>query len=851
MLETIKIIVIRGKFLVGFSSLRGIIKGRGPVKGCYCDKITHQYNYREPFKMNEKNELPVPLPNEDESALVSSKLEESREWVINTYRKHQQVQTSSWLDNVLGEGLRAKSYVVPILLDTNTIRHRQSIQEQVFPAPRIINEDLLVTDHMKVMLEADCGMGKTTFLKYYQEQLLQHVPHPVYPLPVYFNLGNLQEGEGVTRFMESVHQEMLDVILIECEEDSDLVLDKECLLKTIKYLEREGRIMFLLDALDQLPAEDRFQFYLETFVEDKIFRSNRLILATRKFSFGHLATDSIIQRGKDSAFHVAFEKIDEKKRNVFLGEAQKNKAIASLGKYSPELIEVPLILKMIRVLSDLDKLEGHTTRGEIYSAYFRHLLESDFYENKIKDSEIVFERLEEVALQLFEDGLSQRIDDIETGYPKERLKKDGCDKLILDGIIPPELENILQQTPSRWQFRHPSFQEYFAARRLSKNKDWKNIVTLKCRNEHWEEMLKFFSGMVLANEVFDIFMSEGALFLAGNSVCEAKELSEERRLLIAQLLKYQCRESFPQFSRCRLIKVEDVVAANESSTLLTLLKRLLKRENRDGRILYSVIELLLRIKKVDWSDLVDRQEFDSLKEIKELEGFLGEVSNPDVVTLSIVKNWGEMVTIPAGKFIYQDEKDEEDHIFLKEFSVMKFPVTNALYKEFDPNHILRFPLYSFSDDHPVIGINYYESLVCALWLGRRLPIEKEWEKAARGVDGRDYPWGEAMGYQNDYANTCDFVIGRTSAVNEFEQGVSPFGCFDMAGNVWEWCVQLYSKGHVIQRVARGGSWLNYMVHSKCVYRNTFDPDERYPASGFRCVSLPLTEIDDDDAEDDD
>ena len=291
------------------------------------------------------------------------------------------------------------------------------------------------------------------------------------------------------------------------------------------------------------------------------------------------------------------------------------------------------------------------------------------------------------------------------------------------------------------------------------------------------------------------------------------------------------------------------MAANESSTLLTLLKSLLKRENRDGRILYSVIELLLGIKKIDWSDLVDRQDFDSLKEVKELEEFLGEASNPDVVKLSKVKSWGEMVTIPEGKFIYQDEKDEEDHVFLKEFSIMKFPVTNALYKEFDPNHILRFPLYSFSDDHPVIGINFYESLVCALWLGRRLPIEKEWEKSARGVDGRDYPWGEAMGYQNDYANTCDFVIGRTSPVTEFEQGISPFGCFDMAGNVWEWCAQLHLKGQITQRVARGGSWLNYMVHSKCAYRNTFDPDERYPASGFRCVSLPLTEVDD-DAEDD-
>ena len=312
--------------------------------------------------MDETNELPVPLPDDDGSALVGSKLEESREWVINTYRKHQQAQTSSWLDNVLGEGSRDKSYVLPVLLDTNPIRHRQSIQEQVFPAPRIIHEDLLMTDHMKIMLEAGCGMGKTTFLKYYQEQLLQQTPHPVYPLPVYFNLGNLSEGDGIKHFMESVHQEMLDIILTECKENSQLVLDEECLLETIKALEREGRILFMLDALDQLSAEDRFRVYLETFVEDKTFRSNRLILATRKFRFGPLATDSIIQRGKDAAFHVAFEKIEEKKRNIFLGEAQKNKEVASLGKYSPELMEVPLILKMLRVLSDSDKLRHYFSR---------------------------------------------------------------------------------------------------------------------------------------------------------------------------------------------------------------------------------------------------------------------------------------------------------------------------------------------------------------------------------------------------------------------------------------------------------------------------------------------------------
>ena len=371
--------------------------------------------------MDKTNELPVPLPEDDGSALVGARPEESREWVINTYRKHQQVQTSSWLDNVLGEGSRDKKYVIPVLLDTNPIRHRQSIQEQVFPAPRIIHEDLLITDHMKIMLEAGCGMGKTTFLKYYQERLLQQKPHPVYPLPVYFNLGFLPEGTGITQFMESVHREILDVVLTEAQEDTELDLDEELLLVTVKALEREGRILFLLDSLDQLPAEDRFQVYLETFVEDKTFRSNRLILATRKFSFGPFATDSIIQRGKDAAFHIAFERIGERERGIFLGAAQKNKELENLGRYSPELMEVPLILKMLRALSDCKKLDDLKSRGEIYSAYFEHLLEEVSPKKEKEWTERYFDQLGEVALELLEDGISQRVTDIETDFSKKRL----------------------------------------------------------------------------------------------------------------------------------------------------------------------------------------------------------------------------------------------------------------------------------------------------------------------------------------------------------------------------------------------------------------------------------------------
>ena len=210
-----------------------------------------------------------------------------------------------------------------------------------------------------------------------------------------------------------------------------------------------------------------------------------------------------------------------------------------------------------------------------------------------------------------------------------------------------------------------------------------------------------------------------------------------------------------------------------------------------------------------------------------------------------------MVTIPGGQFIYQDEVDEEDQVILKEYSIMKFPVTNALYQLFDPQHKNRFPKYSFDREQPVIGINYFEAVVFSLWIGLRLPSEQEWEKAARGTDGKTYPWGEPMGYEKGFANTCDFMACQTNSVLELDQGMSPYGCFDMAGNVWEWCIQKNASMHSTQRIVRGGSWMNYLVHAKCVFRNSFDPSERHLAVGLRCVEAPqYTEIERDDLDDD-
>ncbi|MCH7623582.1 MAG: hypothetical protein IIB46_05820, partial [Nitrospinae bacterium] len=103
--------------------------------------------------MSETNDLPVPRPTGDESPVVQTKLEESQEWVIDTFRKHQLKIVSGWLDENLGENRHGKNHIPPVLLDTNPIHHRQSLQEQVFPTYRAIHEDLLEINRLKFMLQ--------------------------------------------------------------------------------------------------------------------------------------------------------------------------------------------------------------------------------------------------------------------------------------------------------------------------------------------------------------------------------------------------------------------------------------------------------------------------------------------------------------------------------------------------------------------------------------------------------------------------------------------------------------------------------------------------------------------------
>ena len=225
----------------------------------------------------------------------------------------------------------------------------------------------------------------------------------------------------------------------------------------------------------------------------------------------------------------------------------------------------------------------------------------------------------------------------------------------------------------------------------------------------------------------------------------------------------------------------------------------------------------------------------------------------------------DFVRVPAGNFLmgstdqqakYDYEKPQHS-VYLDEYLMGKYPVMVAQFAAFVK--VTQYPCQATLDvkakaNHPVTQVSWDDAAAFCAWAAKqtgqkvRLPTEAEWEKAARGSDGRTYPWGNA----EPTDRLCNFNrnVKDTTPVGQYSpQGDSLYFCADMAGNVWEWCADWFAENYYAQspaknppgpakgqsRVVRGGSWVDGASIVRASYRNRNTPDYRNYNIGFRCV----------------
>ncbi|MCP5048815.1 MAG: SUMF1/EgtB/PvdO family nonheme iron enzyme [bacterium] len=714
--------------------------------------------------------------------------------------------------------------------------------------PLFIDIEELLDRENCILLRGGAGMGKTTLVKH----LLYSITNDSGPaaltgfLPVMILLRDLWpicEREPALTLRGIGFETLLAAYLENCVPVLEMDVVKEFL--------RERRVLLMVDGLDEVP--DHFRRVLLKSIA--VFRSKHrdcLFLFTgRPNGIDETAKHLFLNCLRD------IEPLNDKQVEKFIGNwfnvvsgavqvGGQETAMNMLGEirvnpYVSVFTENPLLLTALCILYLDDKrLPGQ--RVELYLRIVENLMNRRFQQLEDRDGvSRVEDYLKHMAFHMQERNLKR----LDVGEAKKLLKHYFPINTTEESISQynRKIESLFEMIESGCgllkrlqtgvvEFFHITFQEFMAARYMVyEEKDYKKYL----EKNYWEETLLLYAGLI------------------------NREWKEKANDLVREMLTYP-------------YSIEDGKKGGDSSELRRI--RLLggkvlkdiQEYKRDEAIVSMAVELLNAI-------IVSDSSVEQRFEAGEILGYLGdrriEIQSPS------------MVLVEAGEFIRGGEGHRREkpvrYIYLDEFEIGTFPVTNLEFKAFMVDGGYASGTYWTTEgwkwlreenisepeswhnrqwnglNFPVVGVSWYEASAYAKWISIKtgknfaLPTEAQWEKAARVNKGLNYPWGNE--FNKKFCNSSESGLKRTSPVGIFPKGVSFCGCQDMAGNVWEWCADWYDddyyKGSPQKnpqgplkgsgRVMRGGSWNFTHVYCRAAFRGWNLPADRFVLIGFRLL----------------
>jgi formylglycine-generating enzyme required for sulfatase activity/predicted MPP superfamily phosphohydrolase/energy-coupling factor transporter ATP-binding protein EcfA2 len=704
--------------------------------------------------------------------------------------------------------------------------------------PPSIDIEVLMGRKKCILLRGGAGTGKTTLIKHLAYTVTHDIGHSSLKgyLPVMVLLKDLWPiyGEELKKNPKKlIFEELLTLYL----ENDRCRLDWET---ASHYLDRQ-KALFLIDGLDEVPQHLRkdlvdiiakFQFQ---------HNQNRFLLTGRP----HGITGSAAARFGNDLHDI--EPLDEPKIKNFikkwfraisgrakgLGEVTAEGMISDIRQHEhiSAFTQNPLLLTAVCILYQ-DGKRIPEQRADLYNRIIDNLIHRRFNEPSQpgRENEIL-EFLMTLAFDAQKNNrksieIADALDILKNTFPRYKEERQGhyTQRILkLFNEIEPRCGLFDCVGTEEIQFTHLTFQEFLAAKYMVyEDIDWQPFL----EKEWWEETLLLYTGFMsldrkrIGNDIVKNILNT-----------KAKQEKDEKKRLRLQFLGAGAICDFQHTKRDEKV----ISIAREQMIQLTESDAALEHRFQAGELLGNLVDTRVRE--------------------------------------------DNMVPVPAGEFIRGSEEYKYSkpvkRIYLDDFMIGIYPVTNREFKGFIEDRGYHRQEYWTKEgwqwrmeekvtapglwydrkwnapNFPVVAVCWYEAAAYANWLSEvtgksyRLPTEAEWEKAARGTDGRRYPWGNE--FDKDFCNSDESGLGRTSPVGIFPKGKSPYGCFDMAGNVWEWCADWFDEKYYSEapgknpkvpetgslRVLRGGGWFGGAQDCACAIRHADLPGHRDGLLGFR------------------